>query len=90
MWFIQRLFALRQVRGASSVRLAPRAASMAFAVEELFDDGAPTPLGVYHTMRSMDDGLRAKFLRRCPEAKRLFDAKHERRDESAAVALGHS
>jgi hypothetical protein len=60
------------------VRLASRAVSMAWATEELFDEKGPVPIGVYHTMRSLPDALRAKVLRACPEAKRLFEAKHER------------
>ena len=60
-----------------TVQLAPRQVSMAWAVEEEFDENF-APLGVYHLMRSMTNALRAKVLRYCPEAKRLFDAKHER------------
>lgn len=41
------------------------------------------PVGVYHTMRSMEDSLRAKVLAACPEAKRLFDAKHERGEKAS-------
>jgi hypothetical protein len=63
----------------AAVRLAPRAASMRWAVEELYDPAAsPVPFGVYHTMRSVPDATRAAVLRACPEAKRLFDARHER------------
>lgn len=84
MWFVQKLFDMRQQGGGAAggtkgvVRLAPREVSMKWAVEELFDEEASTPLGVYHTMRSMPDALRGTFIKRCPEAKRLFDAKHEK------------
>jgi Protein of unknown function (DUF5672) len=82
MWFVQKLFDMRlyeEGRGRKDVvRLAPREISMKWAVEELFDEDEPTPLGVYHTMRSVPDALRGTFIKRCPEAKRLFDAKHEK------------
>lgn len=82
MWFVQKLFDMRQREEAAGhmgvIRLAPREVSMRWAVEELFEESEPTPLGVYHTMRSMPDELRDKFIKRCPEAKRLFDAKHEK------------
>lgn len=52
---------------------------MGWAVEELFNATAPLPLGVYHTMRSVSNELRAKVLLACPEAKRMFEAKHEKR-----------
>ena len=87
MWFVKELFMRSGVRTNSNssrdntsgvtVQLAPHQVSMAWAVEEEFDEKF-APLGVYHLMRSMTNALRAKVIRYCPEAKRLFDAKHER------------
>ena len=96
MWFVRRLVEMRddeqhQHSGnfappwLGSIRLAPREVSMRWAAEELYDPEAPfsPPVGVYHTMRSMDDKLRAKVLAACPEAKRLFDAKHEKGEKKS-------
>ena len=87
MWFVKELFMRSGVRTNSNssrdntsggtVQLAPHQVSMAWAVGEQVDEKF-APLGVYHLMRSMTNALRAKVIRYCPEAKRLFDAKHER------------
>lgn len=81
MWYVKKLFEIMNDHNhrdiSANIRLAPRNVSMAFAVEELYDEESGVPLGVYHTMRSMTDKLRERILRECPEAKRLFSAKHE-------------
>jgi hypothetical protein len=79
MWYVKKIFEYieKGIIKATSAKLAPKNVSMTFAVEELYDDKLPFPCGVYHTMRSMTDKLREKVLNECPEAKRLFSAKHE-------------
>lgn len=85
MWYVKKLFEMNNTHGniednnenSQMIKLAPRNVSMTFAVEELYDEKKPIPFGVYHTMRSMTDKAREHILRECPEAKRLFSAKHE-------------
>jgi len=72
MWFVARLHALSLQD--PTIRLAPRSISESWAVEEIFH---ASPFGVYHLMRSMDDTLRGRVLDFCPEARRLFPARHE-------------
>ena len=74
MWFVKKLFDLDKAMG---IRLANKSVSMKWAVEELFDEDQPLPLGVYHVMRSLPNKLRTKVIKSCPETKRLFEVTHE-------------
>ena len=87
MWFVKALAAAGELPslGGRAARLAPRAVSARFAVEEGYDRDATgdAPVGVYHLMRTMPYANRSTLLDRCPEARILFRANHDPRCEIA-------
>ena len=80
MWWVAELQAARALPSVGrAAALAPFAVGARFSVEESYETGAPTPVGVYHLMRTMPHANRTALLARCPEAKLLFPASHDPR-----------